>query len=576
MAQGLLSSCAHAPPILEWELCPGYHVRGRIEPGLGETEKRLVCGDPSTPEWSRLPRWQSEFNFRNFLQDRGLYDAKFIEHEHHEVNGHYVREIEVDVGVPTRVNKITLVGAPESIDISKRRFIMGEVMTPSILSEIEGWVSGRLKNQGFPCPKVKSEADPHTGEVIVHVETGPLLNIVRVQEQTISGMDPGVLRRFDAFGFGDPYREDLLTLSADRITRLGLFDSVYFLSSCEPDGAVVRENVVDGPPRLFTFGAGIDTEGIISGRASWSNARLGRKASLLTTSISASSKIQQGTTSLDWYVFGPSERKSLRPSFTLLHDNEDFYEIAQASANFYFQRNWEWDIARGIFLIGPQFQYVHTFRGTGPPNSRFLFLSGQFEIMSHNFELYLNEPRTGYDFSFSAGLSKEGVVTSASAQQFGFRYDGLWNIGGFDPPLFIFGWRGAVNTTLTPSAQLQQGIEAMLPPSFTYFLGGSTNLRGFGRQSLPGNGIGGLTSVFSGIETRLVRVLPLDFEPFVFMDAGALGPLPGTLREPIYYSPGFGVRWSPAFGAFRSTLARGYPLDAPGGLQFYFSFGEEF
>jgi outer membrane translocation and assembly module TamA len=93
---------------------------------------------------------------------------------------------------------------------------------------------------------------------------------------------------------------------------------------------------------------------------------------------------------------------------------------------------------------------------------------------------------------------------------------------------------------------------------------------------LPSNQIGGLTSVFTGLESRLVQVLPLNIEPFLFIDAGALGPRSLTLTAPIYYSPGIGARWAPAFGAFRATLARGYPLDAPGGWQFYFSFGEEF
>jgi translocation and assembly module TamA len=569
LASALLSACVHAPPrSTDWQLCPSFRIRGKIEPGLNETEKNLVCGDPKQEEWSQLPRWQAEYNFKNFLQDRALYRPKFIT----EPNG----EVLVDVGEPTRVSKVTSVGAPEVVDISRRRFVVGSKMTPALMSDMEGWVSHEMKVYGYPCPKVKAEGDPETGELRLNVERGPQQKVVREIEQQVPGMDPGVLSRFHAFGFGDTYNDDLVTLSSLRVMRQGLFDSDYFISTCGPDGATVQENVVVAPPRLVAFGAGIDTEGYVQGRASWTNARLGRKASVVSASVSASSKIQQLNLSMDWYAFEAADRKSIRPSVQLMHDNEDAFEVAQATAQLAFQKTWEWPISKGIFLLGPQFQQVHTFRGTGPANSRFLMLASQLEFMSHNYELYLTQPRSGFDLVATADFSKQGIVTSVTAQRLGFHWDALFNVFNKEPPLLVFGLRGSMDTTLTPSTELQQGAAAQVPPTFTYFLGGSRDLRGFGRLSLPSTGVGALTSIFSGLEARIVKVLPYDLEPFLFGDAGALGPLPFTLHYPIYYSPGFGMRWASPFGAFRTTLARGFPLSAPGGWQFYFSFGEEF
>jgi outer membrane translocation and assembly module TamA len=551
-----------------WQLCPGFKIRGQIEPGLSDIEKNLVCGDPQQVEWKTLPKWQAEFNFRNFLQDRGLYKPKFLT----QPDG----QILVDVGEPALVKKVTSVGAPDVVDISRRRFVVGSVMTPALLSDMEGWVGHELKVYGYPCPKIKAEGDPETGELRINVDRGPLQNVVREIEQQVPGMDPGVLQRFHAFGFGEPYNENLINLSALRVTRQGLFDSDYFTSSCGPDGATVRENVVEAPPRLLTFGAGVDTEGLVQGRASWTNARLGRKASVLSASVSASAKIQQVNLSMDWYAFEAADRKSIRPSFQLLHQNEDAFEVFQTTAQLAFQKTWEWPISKGIFLLGPQFQQIHTFRGTGPANSRFLMLASQLEFMSHAYELYLDQPRSGFDLVATADFSKEGIVTSITAQRIGFRFEGLFNVFNKEPPLLVFGLRGSLDTTITPSSDLPEGAASQLPPTFTYFLGGSRDLRGFGRLSLPKSQIGGLTSVFSGLEARLVRVLPANLEPFLFFDAGALGTTSFSLSDPIYYSPGLGIRWASPFGAFRTTFARGYPLDAPGGWQFYFSFGEEF
>src|SRR5947209_2269088 len=50
MAMGALSGVnaaeAKEKPVPESDLCPGIHLIGEINPGLSDTEKRLVCGDP--------------------------------------------------------------------------------------------------------------------------------------------------------------------------------------------------------------------------------------------------------------------------------------------------------------------------------------------------------------------------------------------------------------------------------------------------------------------------------------------------------------------------------------------------
>jgi translocation and assembly module TamA len=149
----------------------------------------------------------------------------------------------------------------------------------------------------------------------------------------------------------------------------------------------------------------------------------------------------------------------------------------------------------------------------------------------------------------------------------------LWNYRDFDPPLWVFGIRGSAFTTITGEDPV---TSTKIPPTFLHFLGGSADIRGFGRQELPTNGVGALTSLYAGLEWRWITVFPFGMEPFLFLDAGALGMKAWRLEQPIYWSPGFGIRWPTSFGTFRTTFAHGFPSDVPGHFQFYFSFGEEF
>jgi outer membrane translocation and assembly module TamA len=144
----------------------------------------------------------------------------------------------------------------------------------------------------------------------------------------------------------------------------------------------------------------------------------------------------------------------------------------------------------------------------------------------------------------------------------------------------VLGVRGAAATTITGE---RPGPDIKIPPGFRQYLGGSRDLRGFGREELPANGLGGLSSVFGGVELRFGGPLPLGTQPLLFLDAGALGNAPWSLDHPAYVSPGFGARWESPIGVVRTSLAHGFILpgdtsvpDSFSHLQFYLSLGEEF
>jgi translocation and assembly module TamA len=184
----------------------------------------------------------------------------------------------------------------------------------------------------------------------------------------------------------------------------------------------------------------------------------------------------------------------------------------------------------------------------------------------------------------SVNVALKGFISTANMLNVRWGGQFLWNLGRFDPPLFVAGIRAGYSTTITDE---RPGEDSGLPPGLRTYLGGAADLRGFSRRELAYDGRGGLTSLFAGAELRAAGLLPWGIQPFVFFDAGSLGRLPVLVTSPFYLSPGFGVRVESPIGVFRGTLAHGYsvgdiggpddvPASRPSHWQLYLSYGEEF
>ncbi|MCM2322282.1 MAG: BamA/TamA family outer membrane protein [Oligoflexia bacterium] len=555
----------------ERQLCADLRLEGALEPGLSDTELRLVCGDPKSQAWRSIPPPQATFHLRTFLQNRGYHRPEFIATEG---GGTRVR-----IGTPTRLTRVQAEGAPAALRLERRRGLRGKPLTPALLSSIEQWVVQRLQALGHPCPLATALGNSDTGDVVVQVRTGPAPRVGAViEEELVPGLLPGLFRRYDAFQLGESFNGDWLAVTADRINAQDVIQNIHFTPVCEPlpderTGVVIRQSLTPGPPRLLSFGLGIDTEGLLLARAAWRHARLGRAASWLNVTALASAREQSLESTLNWYPLAVPSRRSLRPSLLLRHQNEEPFETFEARGSFALSTTYDDPVLGMSLLFGPSLRAFRTFRGVGPRDSHFLFLDTEVGVMSHSFEYFAANPRTGYRLGALASVGTRSLFSTLSAQRAEFTAQGLWNFRDFDPPLLVIGFRGALAATFTSE---RPGPSTGLPANFFHYLGGSSNLRGFGRQELPRSHLGGLTSAFFSTEARLGSTLPWNLEPLVFLDVGALGQEPLTLTAPIYHSPGFGLRWLSPVGVFRTTLAHGYPSNVPGHWQFFLSFAEEF
>ncbi len=557
-------------------LCPHFIIIGNLNPSLSDVERRLICGDPEVNSkipnegWRTIPATQAKYNFTNFIQRRGYLHPIF------HMPTLAQPELIVELGQKTLVSRIIVQGAGDAVKIERKRKVMGEPLTPALLDILEKWTLEQLNHAGYACPKVKSQGDSDTGEVIIQVNTGALQYIATVTRDAIPGMNQDALARYDAFQIGRSFWKfdgELLTLTSNRIASVGVVESAHFTRRCEGDQVHLNEEIIAGAPRLLIGGVGMNTEGLLNGKVSWRNTRLGSMGSLLDVTAAGSAKLQSLVGSLNYYFLPYVSRYSLNPLLQFSHDNEEYFETLAARGQLGISTTQDFNEVGTSFFFGPTLDFFSTLRGIGPPNSHLLSLETNINLKSHEYEYYISNPRTGYAIGFTLDINDRNFYSNISAQRFNLTGEALWNVNNYDPPLWILGFRAGYSTVVTGEVA---GQSSALPVSFLKFLGGSTNLRGFGRQELPLNGIGGLTSGFLDLEARLTHTLPYNFDLIFFLDVGAIGSRPSVLDLPIYWSPGLGLRWGSPIGVLRTTLAHGYSNLNPNHLQFYFSYGEEF
>ncbi|MBI4404562.1 MAG: BamA/TamA family outer membrane protein [Deltaproteobacteria bacterium] len=561
----------------EQVLCPKVVFETDEKLSFNSTETHLLCGDKNSEAWRTIPSWQAQFFLKSFLQDRGYYRSVYRTDKD---------RLHVSVGLPSHVTDIKVHGAQETaLEVKKKRDLIGRRLTPSVLTEIEKWVIEELQAMGYACSKAQSVADHSTGAIAVEVTLGKKLALLSVQEDPVEGLRPGTLRRYDAFRIGEGFNSRLLKITENRIVSQGVVGSVYFVPVCSGQraavgqGAAVAQKVVAGRARSVSIALGANTELGPLTRVLWRHARLGANASSIVATARASIIRQQLDVNSDWYFLPYPSRWFIRPHALIAHENGEQYQSVSLRFGLGVARTWDltgWSVR---LFTGPGFELIRTLRGGGLPLSHSLLLQSQLGVTTHSFEYYQASPRTGSQWILSAQTNHRDFLSAFTAHKVSLQGQVLWNFKDFAPPLWVIGLRAGATVTLTPE---QTGPDSPLPLPYRNFLGGSGNLRGFGRNELPEGGAFKATSVYLGWESRFGFFYKLKLEPLVFFDAGMLGSASFSLEEPAFFSTGTGLRWESPIGVLRTTFARGFlsrksaDTEKLSHWQFYLSLGEEF
>ncbi|HXT00310.1 MAG TPA: BamA/TamA family outer membrane protein [Elusimicrobiota bacterium] len=550
--------------------CPNVRFRGPAV-RLTDVERKLLCGDPGLEGWRTVPLNQAEYFMRAFLQQRGYQDPAF------SVSS---GTLTVEIGSKTRVTSLRVRGFPDGVDASKLRRLKGGELTPKELDGIRSALIARLQSSGFPCPDVQLSADGVTGAVDAVASPGAPGTMGPIVPAELEKVDPRVFRRYEAFRPEQSFDMRLLNLTAQRTIADSLFVSAYYDVSCSTSGATIVQHVVEGKPRLYKLGVGFDSEGYLIGKAQWKKSRIGWRNSTLEGALYASFREETLDASMHYYV-DPASRLYLMPQATFDREDQVNYQYVTEQAAVEPGTSWETESLRAEVQAGPVEEHVTTVRGVGPPNDTFLSLRTRWTLTDHLFEYYAADPRQGWRTTIETRSRAAGAQSDLTAHRVESQGQALWNLGGDDPPVAVFGSRYWAGTTLVNDPDLAQRL---LAPDMRFFLGGDSNIRGISLNGLPTDQAGFLTVAYDGVELRMGDVLPYGLQPFIFLDGAMAGRKDAHLDPDVYWSPGFGLRWRLPVGSIRGTVARGLiwrrdetaPALYPDHWQLFLSFGQEF
>ncbi len=573
-AIGLIAGSAQARSV-ETRVCDSLILEGRERISFSSSEVRLLCGDPQVKDWKVIPRSQRIFHLRTFLQSRGFFSVTPID-SHDSV-------LRVALGQPTLISSISLVDIPVGLRVWSEDAFTGDRLTPDALAEIEQRVKHRLGQIGFACLELDTQGDAITGKVTIRLKSGKPQILVSVEEQLVPGLAPGTLRRFDAFVVGEMYNVDNMTLTGYRVVSNGIVRNFFFDSVCTDDGVVAKQNILEGHPREVSVGVGLNTDRGIMARASWAQTRLDSRGSSLSAAVSASFKggqFHSEQISLDshWYFLNEPSRFHLRSlvMFKRLSDNRMDYLGAEVGIS--PATTWDTSSHGGSVSLGPLLKGERKFRGEGRDQTYYLGLKSELNFVTHDFELRRGDPHSGFEWLNSVMVSRKGILADYSANTFRSRFTHLLPFGSTRRSEVIFGVRTELSGTLLPE---NEGGMASLPPSLRHYLGGSSNLRGFNFQEVPGE-LGALTSYYLGTELRAIGWLPFGLDLLAFTDVGTASPESLDFSSNWFASPGAGLRWRSPAGVLRFSVAHGFvlgsklPGDSRSHWQFHLTLGEEF
>jgi hypothetical protein len=281
----------------------------------------------------------------------------------------------------------------------------------------------------------------------------------------------------------------------------------------------------------------------------------------------------------NWYYLKGENRYSLRPQLELKHDANVQYDLKSTTLS--LLHGWTFDTTGGHYDLraGPGFISEDQERSKTDHVIRAGYIEVGGRWTDHDFEWFNTSPRTGEYIDVTGLFAIQRLGSNFTAQKIQVQGEKLWTIGRYDPPLFVLGTRFNFATVLSPNDDAK-----VLPTRFLTYLGGDADLRGFTYASLPRSGVGALSAADVSVEGRLHRVLFRIIDVFLFVDTGVLGSQANArFDKPIFWSPGFGLRWESPVGVLRTYVARRFTTDEDPAEEPYdrafrvgVTFGEEF
>jgi outer membrane protein insertion porin family/translocation and assembly module TamA len=591
----------------------------------GQLKSVLATSASSKIPWGEkhyFSREQFEADLKRivaFYKDRGYPDArvKSFDAKLNDAQTSVAITVDIEEGEPVRVERIDFSGF-EPLPEQHRRALeaqlplkIGQPLDRALLQASREAALDELKDHGYPYASVRIAEGSGTNDrarvVSLSADPGPLAHFGPIEISGNSSVSENVVRRQLTYRPGQLFRQSALQESQRRLYGPELFDfaNVEPLKTQEKPAEVpTRVTVTEGKHQKVKFGIGYGTEEKGRVEVDWRHVNFGGGARTVGA-LARYSGLDRGVR-LNYkepYFFGP--RNDITLSGQTWHSDEPAFTLDTNGGRVTITRQ----VRRGggpVLSSRPattfSFTYANEYERYSISNEALADPSFRDELIALGLD-----PRKGSDSGLRSAISldggrnttnslldaKRGYVLAAHVEQAGRWLGGKYDYYEATTEGRIY---RSLGDRLVAAGQVRLGsIDALGNPEVKvpffkrYFLGGATNLRGWGRfevSPLSGFGlpIGGHS--FMNFSTEVRAAVWRNLGAVVFLDGGNVWYDRWTFKlNELRYDAGPGLRYQTPIGPIRADL--GFQLNPIPGLvvngkpearhfRFHFSIGQAF
>ena len=591
----------------------------------GQLKSVLATASSSKLPWGEkhyFSRDQFEADLKRitaFYMDRGFPDARVTSFDA-KLNDDQTAvaiTVTIDEGQPVRVQQVVLNGfEPLRAQLlanleANLPLKVGQPVDRALLSASREVALDGLRDRGFPYATVRLGEAPGSSDreriVTLTAIPGPVATFGPIEIVGNSSVSDNIVRRQLTYRPGRPFRQSALQSSQRRLYGQELFQFAN-VETVKDEGQPIeiptRVTLTEGKHRKVNFGAGYGTEEKARAEVDWRHVNFfggARTAGVFARYSALDRGVRLNFTQP--YVFSPDFSLGLgaqtwhssEPAFTLDSDG------GRATITRQFRRGRRTGPGQRGASTSFSAGYVREYENYTISNEALLDLSFRDELIALGLD-----PRFGTGSGTRSAVFLDGGVnttdnlldaTRGYVAALHLEQAGRWLGGSYDYYELTGGGRffQSIGRAVV-AVQVRAGSidafgdqETLVPFHKRYFLGGATNLRGWGRfevAPLSGFGlpIGGTT--FLNFSTELRAPVWGNLSAVLFLDGGNVwGNAWDFNVNNLRYDIGPGLRYKTPIGPLRADI--GFQLNPIPGLlvngepearhfRFHFSIGQAF
>jgi outer membrane protein assembly complex protein YaeT len=554
-----------------------------------------------------------------FYKDRGYPDArvKSFDAKLNDTQTSVDITVNIEEGEPVRVEHVNFSGFDPLPDQHRKALQgrlplkVGQPLDRALLQASREAALDELKDHGYPYASVRIEESPGSSDrqrvVLLTADPGPLAHFGPIEISGNAAVADNIVRRQLTYRPGQLFRQSALQESQRKLYGPELFDfaNVELLRIEEkPTEVPTRVTVTEGKHQKVNFGVGYGTEEKGRVQVDWRHVNFlggARTAGVLARYSGLDRGVRLNFK--EPYFFGP--RNDIALSAQSWHSDEPAFKL---------------DTNGGRATVSRRFRSGGgPVLGSRPTTTLSLTYANEYETYTIS-QAALDDPtfrdelialgldpRTGSGRGTRSAISldggrnttnnlldaKQGYVASIHLEQAGRWLAGSYDYYELTSELRLY---RSLSRRIVAAGQARIGsIDALGDPETKvpffkrYFLGGATNLRGWGRYEvspLSGQGlpIGGHS--FLNFSTEVRANLWRSLGAVIFLDGGNVWANRWSFNvNDMRYDVGPGLRYQTPIGPLRADL--GYQLNPIPGLvvngqpearrfRFHFSIGQAF